>query len=407
VKTPTSGAEALRAPSRINRRTFLKTGACGAALVVSAGGAASYAQPAAGALPDTAYRILGRTGLRVTAVSIGTLLTTEPAVIQFAFDQGVNYLDTARIYQDGKNEEYVCEALKGYRDKVFVSTKVLQGDKETMVRSIETSLSKLGTDYVDILFAHHLETREQVLDPVTIEALTEARTQGKARFIGVSTHKNEPAVLDAMVEEKGRVYDAAMVTYSFKSDPAVKAAIARAAQAGIGIVGMKTQAGGYQTKELGDISPHQAALKWVLLDPNVHTTVPSMVSLDQIKENVAVMCMDLRLSRAEEQVLETYGRAIADRYCHRCAACVGTCPNGVDIPTVNRCLMYAEGYRDLALARAAYAEPPRDASLTVPSDANVRHDTLAACARCDVCVARCGRGVDLERNLRRARALFA
>ena len=374
----------------MNRRSFLKTGAAAAA----AGGTAIVLPAGADDLPPSSFRTLGRTGLKLTVIGIGTFRTTEPAVMQVAFDRGVNYLDTARSYHDGNNEGYVGKALKGYRDKVYVSTKVVLGPKEKMAQSIDTSLQKLGTDYVDILFLHHLETKDQVMNDAAREVLVTAREQGKARFLGVSTHKNEIEVIDAMIADEDKLYDAVMAVYNFKSGKAVGEAMARAAKAGIGVVAMKTQAGGYDTKELGDVSPHQAALKWVLQNNDVTTTVPSMVNLDQIKDDTALLTMDLTMSRADHRALDRYGDAIASRYCLRCGACESTCPSGVDIPTVNRCLMYAEGYGDMANARAAHAELAARVSASV-------------CGDCAECVARCANGIALPQQMRRAHALFA
>lgn len=376
----------------VDRRTFLKAGALGTvAAATGAGTPARAAEPPP--LQETAFRTLGRTGLRVSSVAIGTFLTTEPAVMRVAFDHGINFLDTARTYHDGNNEAYVGEALKGRRDKVYVSTKVVLGSKKAMMRSIDTSLSKLGTDHVDILFLHHLASRDEVLNEVAREVLVEARTQGKTRFVGVSTHKNEVEVLDTVIDDPDKLYDAAMVVYNFQSAEALKTAIARAAQAGVGIVAMKTQAGGYDTKELGDISPHQAALKWVLRDSNVATTVPSMVNLDQIRENTAVMRMGLKLSRVDQRILERYAQAIAPYYCHRCGACESTCPYGVDIPTINRCLMYVEGYGNHELARATHAGLCRSVS-------------AFRCTDCPSCVARCARSIALPEQLRRAQTFL-
>lgn len=374
----------------VDRRTFVKAAAIGAA----AAAIGARAETAAQEPPRGARRKLGRTGLELSAIGIGTFRTTEPAVMRVAFEQGVNYLDTARTYHGGNNEAYVCEAIKGWRDKLYISTKTVLASKEAMTKSIDTSLSKLGTDYVDILCMHHLSSKDEVLNEDARDVLAKAREQGKARFLGISTHRKEVEVLDTMIEDPDKLYDVAIVVYNFKSGQEITDAIARAAKAGIGIVAMKTQAGGYKTKDLGDISPHQAALKWVLENPNVTTTVPSMVNLDQIKENVAVMHVDLKLSRAESQVLERYGRAIAPYYCHRCGACEPTCPYGVDIPTINRCLMYAEGYGDVAVARATHAELPWAVS-------------AAACAGCATCVAQCAQGLSIPDQMRRAQALFA
>ena len=99
---------------------------------------------------------LGRTGLKVSIVSMGAMRTTEPVVMQAAFDQGVNYVDTARSYQGGNNERIVGRALRGYRDKVFIASKVgMVEPVGHIVRSVEESLASLQTDHIDVLQLHH------------------------------------------------------------------------------------------------------------------------------------------------------------------------------------------------------------------------------------------------------------
>ena len=197
-----------------------------------------------------AFRTLGRTGMKITIVSMGAMRTSEPAIFQAAFDKGVNYIDTARGYMDGRNEGMVGEALKGYRDRVYVATKVKPGSKEAMIRSIDESLSSLKVDYVDLLQLHALSSAEQVMNTEYREVLAEAKKSGKTRFIGVTTHSKEPDVLNAVTDDPDKLYDTVLVTYNFQKPPEVKAAIAKAAAANIGIIAMKTQAGGYQTREL-------------------------------------------------------------------------------------------------------------------------------------------------------------
>ncbi len=184
-----------------------------------------------------------------------------------------------------------------------------------------------------------------------------------------------------------------LVAYNFKSSAELKAAIARAAKQNVGIIAMKTQAGGYETKELGDISPHQAALKWVLQDQNVTLAIPSMVDLAQVQEDTAVLSM-MKLTEADEAILQRYGKAIAPYYCHLCGGCLETCPKGVDIHKVNRSLMYAQGYRDMALARATYRSIP-----------NAR--SSSACVDCSRCVAKCVNGLNIPSKMEQARMLFA
>jgi predicted aldo/keto reductase-like oxidoreductase len=209
----------------------------------------------------------------------------------------------------------------------------------------------------------------------------------------VTTHKNEVAVLNALVDDKDRFFDTCLVKYNFESPREVGEAIARAAKAGIGIIAMKTQAGGYGTEALGKISPHQAALKWALQNPNVTMAIPGMKDLAQLREDIAVMGMPFQY--ADERILRKYHTVIAGFYCDLCGTCEGTCPRGVAISTVNRALMYAEGaYKDRRLAVSTYRELPPSASAD-------------ACLGCPACVATCAKGLNIEAKMERARHLLA
>ena len=135
----------------MDRRTFIKAASAGA---VAAAGLPGLAQGEATAT----CRALGRTKLDITTVSMGAMRTSEPAVMQAAFDRGVNYIDTAYVYMDGNNEKIVGKALKGYRDRVHVATKanshVPQNVKSNLISSLETSLQRLDEDYVDVFQLH-------------------------------------------------------------------------------------------------------------------------------------------------------------------------------------------------------------------------------------------------------------
>jgi predicted aldo/keto reductase-like oxidoreductase len=344
--------------------------------------------------PKPVHRILGRTGLKITVVSFGAMLTPEPEVLRIAFDHGVNYVDTARKYMDGKNEEIVGAALKGRRDKVYVATNTPPDSRsrKDILRDVETSLKALGTDYIDVIQLHSLKDKERIFVSETREALVRLREQGKVRFFGVTTHKNQPEVLDALVDDKDRFFDAALVAYNFGSSNMIGEAVARAAKAGIGIVAMKTQAGGYKTQALGGISPHQAALKWALRDPSVTAAVPSMQNLAHLRENIAVMGMSF--TRADGRVLQKYHAAVDSYYCDLCGTCEGTCPKGVEISKINRSPMYAEGYRSYELALSTYREIPQPLA-------------ASACLDCPACAASCVRGLNIAVQMDRARTVLA
>jgi predicted aldo/keto reductase-like oxidoreductase len=383
----------------INRRDFLKVGLAGttSALLGWEGlaDAMQYASAESFVFPAPVYRTLGRTGLKITIISFGAMLTPEPEVMKIAFDHGVNYVDTARRYMGGKNEEIVAKALKGNRDKVYVATKISPAStsKENIFKDVETSLKALETDYVDVIQLHNLTGREDRIFNLEIrEALVRLKEQGKVRFFGVTTHKNEAEVLHALADDKDRFFDTALVKYNFKSDAQTKQAIARAAQANIGIIAMKTLAGGYATDALGPFSPYQAAIKWVLQDQHITATIPGMRDLAQLREDIAVM--RTRFGYLDNFILKRYGAAVQPYYCHLCGKCEATCPKGVAISTINRCLMYAEAYKSPVLARSTYHEIPSSLSASV-------------CLDCSDCVARCINKLDIPVKMERARRLLA
>ena len=383
----------------IGRREFLRVGLAGTGTVLLGfEGLADAMQVAAAGpfvFPAPVYRTLGRTGLKITIVSFGAMLTPESEVMTVAFDHGVNYVDTARRYMGGKNEEIVARALKGKRDRVYVATKIAPASlsKEAIFKDVETSLKALGTDYVDVIQLHNVTGKEdRIHNPEIRETLVKLKGQGKVRFFGVTSHTNEAEVLNALADDKDRFFDTALVKYNFTSSPETKEAVARAARANIGVIAMKTQAGGYKTDTLGPFSPHQAALKWVLDDKNVTAAIPGMRDVAHLREDIAVM--GTRFAYLDKMILKRYGAAVAPYYCHLCGQCEPTCPQGAAISTINRCLMYEEAYRSPALARSTYHELPLSQS-------------ASACLDCSECVARCVNGLDISAKMRLARKLLA
>ena len=385
-------------PTGMNRREFIKLGLVGTTTTILGGSALveaieAYAQADAFTFPAPVYRTLGRTGLKVSVVGFGAMLTPEPEVIRVAFEQGINYVNTSRKYMAGKNEEIVGKALQGYRDKVYVATKILTelNTKEAIIRDVEASLKALGTDHIDVIQLDANADKDRIFRPEPREAFAMLKEQGKVRFCGVAVHKNPADVVNALADDKSRFFDTILVAYNFKSGKELTGAIARAARAGFGIIAMKTQTGAYATSALGSLSSHQAALKWVLQNRDIALAVPGMKDLTELKEDIAVMGMPLKAE--DERILRIYGAAVQPYYCHLCGACEGSCPHGVEISTVNRSLMYAEGYRSRELALSTYREIPTAAA-------------AIACLDCAGCVARCGKGLDISARMERARQLF-
>jgi len=258
-----------------------------------------------------------------------------------------------------------------------------------MMASLEASLKSLQTDYVDVIQLHDLSEVNQIKNKNAMEALQKMKKEGKARFIGFTTHRNQAELLKTAIQMN--FYDMILVAYNFKSPEELGTAIQEAEKAGIGIVAMKTQAGGYKKHEMGNLSPHQAALKWVLQNPGVATTIPSMVTYAQLKENVQVM--DSKMGWHDRKTLHRYGKAIDKTLCRMCDGCKDLCPHGVDILDVNRSLMYFEGYNDPRLAFETY--------MNIPS--KKRPDV---CRDCNSCVVKCKFGLNIRQKMMQALGTF-
>lgn len=378
---------------KLDRRKFLKAGSA----AVAAGLVTQKSAPLFGATGAETqkgkikleYRTLGNTGLKVTSVGYGAMRTSDPAVLERALDLGINFVDTAHVYQGGNNEVMVGNVLKKRRQDAYVCTKVKGDSKKDLTRLFETSLKRLQMDYVDILYLHSLKSIRHLQNEDAMELFTKWKKEGKVRFIGFSTHKNEAELV--LQASKDKFWDLILVAYNFKKEADLTDAIHKAAAAGIGIVGMKTQAGGYDTGDLGNISPHQASLKWVLQNQSVHTTIPSMTTFAELEEDIQVM--GHKMGWRDQKTLKRYGQLIDRAYCRSCGACLATCPHGVDIPEINRCFMYLEGYRDFNLARTNYQELPLE----------LRN----ACASCDACVASCKYGIKLAQRMPKAVQMLA
>jgi hypothetical protein len=286
----------------------------------------------------------------------------------------VTYFDTARVYMGGRNEGILAEGLGPRRKEVVVATKCANyGSATSIATSCEQSLAALKTDWIDVYQLHGVSSRGQVLAPECLEGLAALKKSGKIRFAGVTTHSGMVEVIDAAIE--AGAYDTVLTTYNFREPPGLGEAVRRAAAAGIGVIAMKIMAGGYRDAAVPGLDPFQGALRWVLKQPGVATTIPSHVTFEQLKQNLEAAAASY--GARDALALEFYAAAIESRHCRVCGGCAGQCPKGADVPALMRALMYHEGYGQPELAR----------------------ETLAAadlpCATCAGCTVICRSGVSL------------
>jgi len=379
--------------SNPSRREFLSTGlSAGLALPVLGATSAMALEPQS-AKPTAPvkldYRTLGRTGLKVTTVGMGCMITSDPSVVTRAADLGITYFDTARGYQHGNNERMVGAALGSKRKQVVLSTKTEARDKAGSLAQLDTSLSELKTDFVDIWYLHGKSSPSEIHDDL-IEALQLAKQQGKARFVGISTHSNQQTLIPWMVQKGG--FDVVLSAFNFSMDPAVEQAIDAASKAGMGVVAMKVMAGGSRNQKLTQPGALLAALKWVTNHPSVATTIPSMTDMDQLDENLKAMASPLTAD--DHKILAAHLEQIQPEYCRLCGKCEGSCAQGLPVADVLRFLTYADGYGEFALGRERYLQMASE-------------HVSARCGDCVECTVQCPYGVEVPKRMARAQELFA
>jgi predicted aldo/keto reductase-like oxidoreductase len=367
----------------INRRQFMKSSVAGMAGFIC--------------LPSTAkrqgknqkekkliYRTLGKTGIRVPVIGMGILSSGSPALMRAALDAGITHFDsTAAQPQQMRNEEMIGEVLRGLpRESVVFGTKIhLRQDYKTglytkeatedeFLKKLDMALKRLKMDYVDIVYHHMVSRRESAFHEPAMKAMEKAKKAGKARFLGITTHSNMPEVVQAAADSN--FYEVVMASYNYKQKNRwqVKEAIAKAADAGLGVVAIKVIRGGLGKGEK-PVNP-RASLKWVLQDSNVHATIPGFSNFEEMSVDLSVM-EDLNLTEAEKSDLKR-GASVSGLYCQGCGQCLQQCCDELPIPDLMRAYMYAYGYHQPALAQSLIA------SLALP-----RH----ACEGCSSCKVVC------------------
>jgi len=382
---------------KINRRDFLRSSVAGLGSFFVLPAADQRAEEQKGdkhkGPRKFIYRTLGKTGIKLPVITMGVMNSDNPNLIRAALDAGMVHLDTAHGYMRGKNEEVIGGVIKGRpRDSFVIGTKIyLPRDESTglhketateqfFLSRLDTSLKRLGLDYVDILYHHNVWKKESALYEPALKALERAKKDGKVRFAGITTHRNEPEIIHAAVDSK--FYDVVQVAYNHrqKHHAKIREGLAKAGSAGLGVVAMKTLGGGEKNLTKTEA---RAALKWVLQDPNVHTIIAGFTTFDQLELDLSVM-EDLTLKPAEKTHLEKM-KITAGLYCQGCGECLKSCPQKLPIPDLMRGYMYVYGYRNLGEAQDVVL------SLTLPHQ---------VCQDCGSCSVKCASGFDVSARIR-------
>jgi predicted aldo/keto reductase-like oxidoreductase len=364
-----------------SRRVFLK--AFGALAGAAALGGASRAGARAAPESDgrAPRRRLGKTDLRLSAISIGTGPGQEPNVLRFAMAQGVNFIHTSVGYKGGQAIRRVAEAVADRRGDVVLGLKITWSPDDDA--AMDRALELLGVDSVDIAF-FNIHDADTVQNPAYRKGAERWIKQGKFRYIGLTTHNDVEGCLSAALDQG--FYHALMPAFNLSRREAFRPLFERAEGAGTGIILMKTR------RALGGVEYADSIPEYLSL-PGVATVSKGMNSFREIRELVDASARAPSAATAR-RLRETAPLAAAG-HCAMCGACARACPAGLPVGDIVRCSDYYLEHPDtFETARETYG-------------ALARRPDLAACAACGRCEAVCASGVPVRHHLRRAETVLA
>ena len=360
------------------------------------------------------YQQLGQTGWKVSQLGFGAMrlpMTGEGEqarvnrdlaipMIHRAFAAGVNYIDTATMYCNNDSERIVGEALKGWRDKVIVSTKnpyYGHNEKEWWTH-LENSLQRLQVNCIDLYNHHGIDWQKYSVDvaPRVSQWMLKAKDQGLIKHIGTSFHDNNEAL--RRIIDTGYV---AVITLQYNLlDRKLEDGIACAHAKGIGVVVMGPVGGGRLGGDSGALRPLQRivkrmpelALRFVLNNPNVSVALSGMSTMQQVDENLAVASDPVSLQPADEALIREHLarlQEMADLYCTGCGYCL-PCERGVDIPGIFERYNLGRVYKIWERARNSYQ---RLVSQKKSAD---------FCSECGMCEEKCPQHLPIRKQLKEA-----
>ncbi len=271
---------------------------------------------------------LGKTGITVNKNGFGALpiqrISKEDAVclVRMAYDAGITYFDTARWYTD--SEEKLGEAFEGMRERVFIATKTGAADEETFWKDLNTSLTNLRTDYIDVYQFHNPAFCPKPDDGSGLyEAMMEAKAQGKIRHIGITNHR----LAVAQEAVASGLYETLQFPFSYLSGRQELELVEACEQAQIGFVAMKALSGGLITNSA-------AAYAFLAQYENV-LPIWGVQRKHELEEFISYIEHPPVLTKELEQLIAGDREQLSGEFCRGCGYCM-PCPAGIEINTCAR-----------------------------------------------------------------------
>jgi uncharacterized protein len=372
------------------------------------------------------YRKFGNTGISISALGFGAMrlphkkidgkdvLDIEEGIktIHRAFELGVNYIDSAPYYCEGESEVVVGKALKGWRDKVFISTKnPIEDDSGVHYRErLEKSLKKLDVEYIDFyhMWGIDWETYEQKIcaKDGPLKVALRAKEEGLIKHISFSFH-GKPEDMIKLVDTGN--FESVLCQYNLL-DRSNEAAIKYAADKGLGVVIMGPVGGGrlgapseiIRSLMSKDVKSNaEAALRFVLSNPNVSCALSGMENIKMVEENACTAANNAKLNQSEIESINMAmeeNKKLAELYCTGCNYCM-PCPEEVNIPLNFQMMNYHKVYGITEYAKAEYKK--------IGTNEWMKGKKAEECIECGLCEDKCPQKLQIRRQLKEtATALF-
>ncbi|MCL2285530.1 MAG: aldo/keto reductase [Firmicutes bacterium] len=369
------------------------------------------------------YNEFGKTGIKMSNLGFGAMrlpmldgkINDELAIplMRRAFELGVNYIDSAPYYCNKLSEGAVGKALKGYRDKVYVSTKnpIENQSADDWMKRLESSLKNLDVDYIDFYHFWGINLagfREwEKLTDGPLQAAERAKAQGMIKHLSFSYHDKAENL--RTIVDSGR-FESVLIQYNLL-DRSNEDNIAYAKEKGLGTVVMGPVAGGRLGAPSDVIqgllknkpaSTAEMAMRFVLANPNVDVSLSGMSTLAMLEENAKVASREDYLTPEELATVNAMmeeNKKLAKLYCTSCDYCK-PCPQDINIPHLFNMMNNHRVYGLTEHAKAAYAEMMRGGGWIKSADAS-------KCIECGICEEKCPQKLEIIKQLKETHATLA
>lgn len=320
---------------------------------------------------------LGRTGITVNKNGFGALpvqrvdMAEAERILKKAFDNGIDFYDTARFYSD--SEEKIGYALSGVRDKIIIASKTMSKTPELFEKELDTSLSNLKTDHIDIYQFHNPNYCPKPDDGTGMyEAMLKAKKAGKILHIGITNHMLK---IGNEAVESG-LYETLQFPFNYLATDDDTALMKKTVSSGMGFISMKALSGGLITNS-------KAAYVFQNLYEGV-LPIWGIQKESELDEFLSYGRNEPEMTEEIRNIIEKDRKELSGNFCRGCGYCMPTCPAGIKI-------------NDCARMSLLIRRSPSEKQLTPQVQAQMKK--IEECTHCGVCKTKCPYHLDTPKLL--------